>query len=61
MFDVRLERLKQNNPGYWGTRVLSELEFAHEMSKTVSGKYDGEIDNTVSFLVQADEREGTMG
>jgi alpha-mannosidase len=33
MFDLRLENLLKHNPGYWATRALYQIEYAHELSR----------------------------
>jgi hypothetical protein len=40
MFDARLENVKQRSEAYWTTRIASQLEYAHELSRLAGGEHD---------------------
>ena len=60
MFDIRLERLNQANPGYWPTRILYQLEYAHALSQTLGGSADDLISRAVTALDARASREGAI-
>ena len=57
MFDARLEKAKQLSAAYWTTRIASQLEYAHELSRLAGGKHDDLISDTIGAMVRqcADE------
>ncbi len=60
MFDIRLERLKQQFAGYWPTRIFYQLEYAHALSKAAFGQYDGLIENALSYLDAQAAKDGAI-
>jgi alpha-mannosidase len=61
MFDARLENIKKANPGYWATRIASELEYAHELSKLAGGNYDTLISDSIAALDAACGKDAPLG
>ncbi len=60
MFDLRLERLKQQHAGYWPSRILYQIEYAHALSKTVGRTYDRQIAKAVSQLDALAKQDGAI-
>jgi alpha-mannosidase len=50
MFDLRLEKMQALGSSYWSTRILSQLEYSHELSKLADNQYDELIDQVIAFL-----------
>jgi len=48
------------NPGYWGERIISQLIFAHEMSKAADNRYDPEVDLALTRLERGLEEDGAI-
>jgi alpha-mannosidase len=57
MFDLRLDQLKQKANGYWPSRIINQLQYAHELSLVDGGKYDVLVDQTIAFLVERSEKD----
>lgn len=57
MFDLRLDQLKQKASGYWPSRIINQLQYAHELSQVDGGKYDALVEQAIAFLVDRAEKE----
>ena len=60
MFDLRLERLKQQYPGYWSNRILYQIAYAHALSKTKGSHYDELINLAIAALDSRAQKEGAI-
>jgi len=47
--------------GYWGKRIVAQLEYANRVSRVRAGQYDGLIDSVVISLLDRLAREGNIG
>jgi len=56
----REEQWHVTPPARYLVRILSEIEFSIRLSKSLGGKYDGEIDGALSLLEKAMEEEGAV-
>jgi alpha-mannosidase len=61
MFDDRLENIKKAHIGYWTTRIASELEYAHELSKLAGGAHDALINESISALAASCGPDAPLG
>ena len=52
MFDPRLEDLKRASSSYWTTRIASQLEYAHQLSRLAAGAHDRLIGETIAALAE---------
>src|SRR5450759_3385467 len=52
MFDPRLEDLKRASSSYWTTRIASQLEYAHQLSRLAAGAHDRLIEGTIAALAE---------
>ena len=52
MFDPRLEDLKRASGSYWTTRIASQLEYAHQLSRLAAGAHDRLIEGTIAALAE---------
>ncbi|MEK3722440.1 glycoside hydrolase family 38 N-terminal domain-containing protein [Paenibacillus sp. FSL H8-0034] len=50
-----------SQPGYWGERILSQLVFAHEVSKVEGYRYNEPIEAALSYVEQQIAEEGVIG
>jgi len=55
-----LQDLKNKCGNYWGSRIISQLEYAHKLSKINECKFDELIDKTIGFLKSEYDKEGTI-
>ncbi len=60
MFDLRLEKIKALGSSYWSTRILSQLEYAHELSKLANNQYDQLVNEAIAFLVNRSQPDGAI-
>ncbi len=60
MFDSRLEKMKAPGSSYWSTRILSQLEYAHELSKLADNQYDDLVNQSIDFLVHSSQQDGAI-
>ncbi len=60
MFDLRLEKLQNQNTAPWSERIISQLEYARELSNLAGGKHDSIIEDTIAFLVRKNEDSGSL-
>ena len=57
----RLKEIKKNKAlGYWGNRVLSQLEYALALSEVKNDQYDELIEMVAQFIWDEVEREGVI-
>lgn len=60
-FEQKVADLKNKaSQGYWGERILSQLEFANQMSKVKNGHYQSLLESTLSYLNERMLEEGTI-
>ena len=52
-FVSAMGKLWKHGQGYWAERILSELEYASEVSKVFGGKHDVLLSNTAQYLLDA--------
>ncbi|MCU6795530.1 glycosyl hydrolase-related protein [Paenibacillus sp. WQ 127069] len=50
-----------SKPGYWGERILSQMVFAHEVSKVEGYRYNEPIEAALSYVEQQIAEEGVIG
>ena len=60
MFDLRLDKMKALGSSYWSTRILSQLEYANELSKLANNQYDDLIDQLIVFLAGRSHQDGAI-
>jgi alpha-mannosidase len=60
MFDLRLEKMKALGSSYWSTRILSQLEYAHELSQLADHQYDPLVEQVIAFLANRSQQEGAI-
>ncbi|MDQ0200261.1 alpha-mannosidase [Neobacillus ginsengisoli] len=61
LFEKKLSDLKSQEPqGYWGERILSQLEYANQLFKMNKHEDLSLLEATVSFLVDKVIEEGTI-
>jgi alpha-mannosidase len=60
MFDPRLERLREGVNAPNVTRILFQLEYAHELSKMSGGTYDSIINQVIAYLSQSAAEQGLL-
>ena len=60
MFDPRLDSLLKTETGYWPSRVIHQIAYAHELSKLAGGMYDGLIDESIQRLATAHQADQTV-
>lgn len=59
--DAILAGLKEKAPlGYWGDRVVSQLEYANQLSRIKEGRYDELISSALSLITGAYSEEGAI-
>ncbi|MCM2535034.1 glycosyl hydrolase-related protein [Neobacillus pocheonensis] len=59
--DQKLAELKNQQPqGYWGERILSQIEYANQLSKIKNHQYQTLLESTLSFLAERVIEEGTI-
>ncbi|HBM80639.1 MAG TPA: alpha-mannosidase [Clostridiaceae bacterium] len=56
----KLKSVKDSGTDYYGKRLYSELEFAIELSKAKSGKYDDLIDKAMDYSVAEVSKTGSI-
>jgi alpha-mannosidase len=47
---TKLDEIKKKCSGYWSERIISQLEYACNLSKVNGGKYEGVIGKAIDFL-----------
>jgi len=60
MFDLRLEKMKATGDSYWGDRIISQLEYANELSKLAGNQYDELIEQVISTLAELSQQDGAI-
>ncbi|HHW48426.1 MAG TPA: alpha-mannosidase [Clostridiaceae bacterium] len=55
-----LQDLKNKCNNYWGSRIISQLEYAYKLSKINGRKFDKLIGETIEFLKNEYDKEGTI-
>jgi len=55
-----LQDLKKSCNNYWGSRIISQLEYAYKLSKINGRKFDKLIGETIDFLKNEYDKEGTI-
>lgn len=55
-----LNRFRQMGIGYWSERIISQLEYAIQVSKVKKGEHHELIRKTVDFLADEADREGII-
>ena len=60
MFDLRLEKMKALGSSYWSTRILSQVEYAHELSKLAGSQYDELVNQVIVFLADRCQKDGAI-
>jgi alpha-mannosidase len=60
MFDLRLEKMKALGSSYWSTRILSQLEYANELSKLANNQCDELVNQTIAFLAGRSQRDSAI-
>ncbi len=60
MFDLRLEKMKATGNSYWGDRIISQLEYANELSKLAGNQYDELIEQVISTLAERSQKGGAI-
>lgn len=58
--DVKIQRLLNSSPGYWGERILAQLGYATKLSKVKDGQYEAQIASAVNELWTGAEAEGAI-
>jgi len=58
--NAMLRELKKINTGYWGKRIIAELDYAREFSVSNGGKYDSLITKTVKKLLEDTKEAGII-
>jgi alpha-mannosidase len=59
--DAKLAELRRSAAhGYWGERILSQLEYAVKLSKVKDNRYDGQIESTVAYLSRKFSEENAI-
>jgi alpha-mannosidase len=60
MFDPRLEKMKATGSSYWNARIISQLEYANELSKLAGNQYDELINQVISTLAERSQQDGAI-
>ena len=60
MFDLRLEKMQALGSSYWSTRILSQLEYANELSILANNQYDDLVDELIDFLAGRSQQDGAI-
>jgi alpha-mannosidase len=60
MFDPRLEKMKATSDSYWSARIISQLEYANELSKLAGNQYDELINQVISTLAERSQQDGAI-
>ena len=56
-----LKEIKRNKAiGYWGSRIISQIEYASELSEVRGNEFDELLDEATKFLYDEVEREGVI-
>ena len=60
MFDLRLDKIKALGSSPLSTRILSQLEYANELSKLAGNQYDELIEQVIAFLASRSQQDGAL-
>jgi len=55
-----LKGLKSECNNYWGSRIITQLEYAYKLSKVKNCEFHGLINKAVDFIKNEYDREGTI-
>jgi len=56
----KIEDLKKKTGGYWGERVISELQYASNLSGVNEDKYEEEISKALEYLLGELNEKGVL-